>query len=87
MSREECRKLLVENIEKDGNLIKIEKIKHQVGHSERSDAVVEPILSKQWFIKMKPLAERLLKNQKTSNKVEFFPKRFEKVLKQRYIAK
>ena len=82
MSREECRKLLVENIEKDGNLIKIEKIKHQVGHSERSDAVVEPILSKQWFIKMKPLAERLLKNQKTSNKVEFFPKRFEKVLKQ-----
>lgn len=82
LTREECRKELLINIEKDGNLIKIEKIKHQVGHSERSGAVVEPILSKQWFIKMEPLAKRVLENQKTTNKVEFYPKRFEKVLKQ-----
>ena len=83
MNRNECRKLLVKQIEEDGNLIKIEHIKHQVGHSERSDAVVEPILSKQWFIKMKPLADRVLKNQASSaDKVNFFPKRFEKVLKQ-----
>lgn len=83
MNRNECRKLLVKQIEEDGNLIKIEHIKHQVGHSERSDAVVEPILSKQWFIKMKPLADRVLKNQTSSaDKVNFFPKRFEKVLKQ-----
>ena len=83
MDRNECRKLLVKQIEEDGNLIKIEHIKHQVGHSERSDAVVEPILSKQWFIKMKPLADRVLKNQGSSaDKVNFFPKRFEKVLKQ-----
>ena len=66
MDRNECRKLLVKQIEEDGNLIKIEHIKHQVGHSERSDAVVEPILSKQWFIKMKPLADRVLKNQASS---------------------
>ena len=77
-----CRDKLVEKIKAEDNLVKIEEIKHQVGHSERSGAVVEPILSKQWFIKMKPLAERLLENQKTSGKVNFFPPRFEKVLKQ-----
>ena len=83
MDRMECRKLLVKQIEEDGNLEKIEHFKHQVGHSERSDAVVEPILSKQWFIKMKPLADRVLENQASAkDKVNFFPKRFEKVLKQ-----
>ena len=81
MDRIECRNLLVSNIEKEGNLIKIEDYKHQVGHSERSDAVVEPILSKQWFIKMKPLAERVLENQKNPDtKVNFYPARFENVL-------
>lgn len=80
MDRFECRDLLVENIKKDGNLIKIEDIVHQVGHSERSDAVVEPLLSKQWFIKMKPIAENLLNHQKGEDKVNFVPKRFEKVL-------
>ena len=80
LSREKCRELLLENIKKDGNLIKIEEIEHDVGHSERSDAVVEPILSKQWFIKMKPLAEAVLKNQKSKDKTVFYPKRFEKVL-------
>ena len=81
MDRYECRDLLIENIKKDGNLIKIEEMMHQVGHSERSGAVVEPILSKQWFIKMKPLAERVLQNQKNKDtKVNFYPKRFEKVL-------
>ena len=63
MDRFECRDLLVKTIEEEGNLIKIEKIKHQVGHSERSDAVVEPILSLQWFVKMKPLAKLVLDNQ------------------------
>jgi len=80
LDRYECRNKLVENIKNDGNLIKIEKTKHQVGHSERSGAVVEPILSKQWFIKMKPLAKSVLENQKTKDKVKFYPSRFEKVL-------
>lgn len=52
---------------------------HSVGHSERSDAVVEPYLSKQWFIKMRPLAEQALKNQESDDKVHFYPERFEKV--------
>ena len=80
MDRYECRKALVEKIKEEGHLVKIEKIVHSVGHSERSDAVVEPMLSKQWFVKMKPLADKVLERQKTSGKVEFVPKRFEKVL-------
>ena len=82
MDRFECRKILVDDIKNEGNLIKIEHIKHQVGHSERSDAVVEPILSLQWFVKMKPLAQLVLDNQASSNKIKFFPERFEKVLEQ-----
>ena len=73
LDRYECRKLLVENIKKDGNLIKIEKMVHNVGHSERTDTVVEPILSMQWFIKMKPLAEMVLNNQNSKEKVNFYP--------------
>ena len=80
MDRMACRELLLKNIESAGNLIKTEDIVHQVGHSERSGAVVEPILSKQWFIKMRPLADRVLATQKTEGKVNFYPKRFEKVL-------
>lgn len=80
MDRYECRKALVEDIKNAGNLVKIEKIVHPVGHSERSGAIVEPMLSKQWFVKMKPLAKLTLENQKTENKVEFVPSRFENVL-------
>ena len=80
MDRYECRKALVEKIKEEGHLDHIEKIVHSVGHSERSDAVVEPMLSKQWFVKMKPLAEKVLETQKGPGAVEFFPKRFSKVL-------
>ena len=80
MDRYECRAALVEEIKANGHLQKIEKIVHSVGHSERSGAVVEPMLSKQWFVKMKPLAERVLAQQESDDKVEFLPARFEKVL-------
>ncbi|MCF0112464.1 MAG: valine--tRNA ligase, partial [Bacilli bacterium] len=80
MDRYECRKALVERIEKEGHLDHIEKFVHSVGHSERSGVVVEPMLSKQWFVKMKPLADRVLAQQKGKDKVEFLPKRFENVL-------
>ncbi|MCR5184947.1 MAG: valine--tRNA ligase [Bacilli bacterium] len=83
MDRFECRKALVEQIKKDGNFIKIEKIVHPVGHSERTNAVVEPMLSKQWFVKMRPLAEQALANQKNKdNRVDFVPSRFENVFTQ-----
>ena len=81
MSREECRERLLEDLKEQDLLISIEKMVHSVGHSERSDAVVEPYLSKQWFVKMRPLADRVLDNQKNKDsKVNFVPERFEKIM-------
>ena len=82
MDRFECRKALVEQIKADGNFVKIENIIHPVGHSERTGAVVEPMLSKQWFVKMRPLADQALANQKGENKVKFVPSRFANVFTQ-----
>ena len=82
MDRFECRKALVQQIKEDGNLVKIEDIVHPVGHSERNNCVVEPMLSKQWFVKMRPLADQALANQKKTGKVNFVPERFEKVFTQ-----
>lgn len=82
MDRFECRKALVEQIKKDGNFVKIEEIIHPVGHSERTNAVVEPMLSKQWFVKMRPLAEQALANQNGLGRVDFIPSRFENVFTQ-----
>ena len=81
MTREECREKLVEDLKKQDLLISIEEMTHNVGHSERSDAVVEPTLSKQWFVKMRPLADRVLENQKNKDtKVNFVPERYEKTM-------
>ena len=80
MDRFECRKAVVEDLKKLGYLIKVKPIVHSVGHSERSGVQVEPRLSTQWFVKMKPLAEKVLENQKTDDKVNFVPKRFEQTL-------
>lgn len=78
MDRFACRKALVEDFEKAGVVDHIEKHMHMVGHSERTDVIVEPYLSKQWFVKMKPLAEAVLKNQEIEEqKIHFTPKRFE----------
>jgi valyl-tRNA synthetase len=63
LERFAARKQLVEDIKAQGDLIKIEKITHNVGFSERSNVIVEPYLSKQWFVKMAPLAKALLKYQ------------------------
>lgn len=79
LDRYVCREKLVEKLKQDGYLVKIEDIVHQVGHSERSHAVVEPMLKKQWFVKMGPLAKRALENQNTDDKVEFIPERFNKI--------
>ena len=81
MSREMCREELLKDLEKADLLIRIEPMVHNVGHSERTDAVVEPYLSKQWFVKMRPLADAVLKNQKVaSKKVNFIPPRYEKTM-------
>ena len=78
MDRFECRKQIVEDLKEQGFLIKIEEHVHSVGHSERTGAVVEPYLSKQWFVKMQPLADAALNLQKDEDgKVHFVPSRFE----------
>ncbi|WP_436956100.1 valine--tRNA ligase [Staphylococcus sp. AS1337] len=78
MDRFDCRDQLVKDLEAEDLVIKIEAHEHSVGHSERSGAVVEPYLSTQWFVKMKPLAEQALDNQKTDDRIDFVPARFEK---------
>jgi len=80
MDRFEARDALVKDLKDEGYLIKIEPLVHSVGHSERSGVQVEPRLSKQWFVKMKPLAEKVLENQKSEGKVNFVPERFEQTL-------
>ncbi len=81
MDRYECREALLADLRKENLLIRVEEITHTVGHSERSDAVIEPYLSKQWFVKMRPLADQVLENQKNKDtKVNFVPNRYEKVM-------
>ncbi len=75
LERFECRKQLVEDL-KAANLVeKIEEYINNVGHSERTGVVVEPRLSLQWFVKMRPLVDQAIAKSDT----EFVPKRFEKV--------
>ena len=79
MDRYVAREALVKQIEADGNLVKIEEMTHNVAHSERTHCVVEQYLSQQWFVKMKPLAEDVLKYQADEEtKINFYPERFEK---------
>ncbi|SDX63884.1 valine--tRNA ligase [Salimicrobium album] len=78
MDRFDCRKQLVKDLQEQGVLTEIEEHMHSVGHSERSGAVVEPYLSTQWFVDMGPLAEAAVAQQKTEDKVNFVPERFEK---------
>src|SRR5699024_10738366 len=77
LDRFECRKKIVNDLKEQGVLFKIEERDHQVGHSERSGAVVEPYLSTQWFVKMQPLADAAVGLQNTEDKVNFVHNRFE----------
>lgn len=81
MSREKCREELLKDLEKEGLLLSIEPLVHEVGHSERTGVLVEPMLKKQWFVKMRPLADRVLDYQKDKEKkVNFVPARYEKTM-------
>ncbi len=77
MDRFEARKAVVTDLETEGRLVKVEKITHSVGHSERTGVIVEPRLSTQWFVNMEPLAKEAIELQKTEDKVNFVPERFE----------
>jgi valyl-tRNA synthetase len=72
-----CRKLIVEDMEALGLVEKIEKHTHAIGHCYRCDTIVEPYYSDQWFVKMKPLAQKALKAA-MDNELTFFPARWRK---------
>ena len=76
MDRFACRKQLIKDLQAANLCPLIEPITHSVGHSERTGAPVEPRLSKQWFVKMEPLAKAAILRQQTDG-VEFVPARFE----------
>ena len=78
MDRYECRKAIVKDLEEGGFLVKIEPHNHNVGTCYRCGTTVEPRVSMQWFVKMKPLAEPAIDCVK-SGKTKFVPERFDKV--------
>ncbi|WP_026485968.1 valine--tRNA ligase [Caldanaerobius polysaccharolyticus] len=78
MDRYEAREKIVKMLEQEGYLVKVEDHVHNVGHCYRCHTVVEPLISKQWFVSMKPLAEPALKVVK-EGQVKFVPDRFSKV--------
>ena len=77
LSRDEARKAVVADMDKLGLLVKIEKHEHNVGHCYRCHTVIEPIVSKQWFVKMKELARPAIEAV-ADKEIVFLPKRFEK---------
>ncbi|MDT3698497.1 MAG: valine--tRNA ligase [Thermincola sp.] len=78
MDRYECRKQILKDLEEGGFLLKIDDHTHSVGQCYRCSTVVEPMISKQWFVKMKPLAEPAIAAAK-DGRVKFVPERFTKV--------
>ena len=78
LDRYECREKLIADFEKSGVLIKIEDHTNSVGHCYRCNTVIEPLVSKQWFVKMKPLAEPAMQAALNGD-VKFIPERFTKI--------
>lgn len=78
MDRFDARKAIVKELEEKGNLVKIEDLNHNVGHCYRCDTVIEPRVSKQWFVKMEPLAQKALEVVR-KEEIKIIPKRMEKI--------
>lgn len=78
LDRYDCRKKLVEELKERGNLVKTVPHAHNVGHCYRCHSIVEPIVSKQWFVKMEPLARPAI-NAVIDKKTVFVPERFAKI--------
>ncbi len=78
LDRFECRKKVVEDLEREGLLEKVEDYVHAVGHCYRCKTIIEPYLSEQWFVRMKPLAEPAIKAVR-EGRIKLVPKIWEKV--------
>ncbi|MCL6635194.1 MAG: valine--tRNA ligase [Peptococcaceae bacterium] len=78
LDRYECRKRIVRDLEAGGYLLKTEDHTHAVGHCYRCNTVIEPMLSRQWFVRMKPLAEPAIQAAR-DGRVRFVPERFTRI--------
>lgn len=78
MDRYDCRKQILKDLEEGGFLLKVDDHTHAVGQCYRCSTVIEPMISKQWFVKMKPLAEPAIEAVK-DGRIRFVPERFTKV--------
>lgn len=78
MDMYEAREKIVERLQKEGYLVKIEDYNHNVGKCYRCHHTIEPHISEQWFVKMEPLAKPAIEAVRTG-KVEFVPERFDKI--------
>lgn len=73
-----AREKVVQDLEKQGFIEKIEDYEHTIGHCQRCAEITEPLISKQWFVKIKPLAEKAI-NAVKKGQIKIIPKRFEKI--------
>ena len=81
LTREAAREEVLKDLKELGLLLNIEPLTHEVGHSERTGVMVEPMVKKQWFVKMRSLADNVLGTQKSKEeKVHFVPSRYEKTM-------
>ena len=81
MTREDAREEVLKDLKEMELLLDVEPLVHEVGHSERTGVMVEPMIKKQWFVKMRPLADKVLETQKKKEeKVNFVPSRYEKTM-------
>ena len=78
LDRYEARRQIVADLEQLGFLVKVEEHENAVGQCYRCDTVIEPMVSKQWFVKMKPLAEPAIQAVK-DGRIRFVPERFTKI--------
>lgn len=78
LDRYQCRKLLVDDLKEQGFLEKVDDHNHAVGHCQRCHTVIEPLVSRQWFVKMGPLAEPAIEKVK-NGEIRFIPERFTKI--------
>jgi valyl-tRNA synthetase len=78
MDRYECRRQLVEDLKESGVLVSIEELTHSVGHCSRCHSTIEPLVSKQWFVKIDSLAKPAIEAVK-SGRIKFVPERFTKI--------